>query len=160
MTESAGRFAASRSFQVSISSLTLGTLYEAVLAFSSQDSFETLWPSVCQNARWLIPSRRMGILLRSGESSFEIVGVFEYGKFQKPADTQFTPQGDQLKRALAQKNAQWIHRPRQELEDEAGDFSKRLLDDDPDVLFVTPMSMKGKTIGHSGYALDSRDPNI
>ena len=155
MTESAGRFATSRSFQVSISSLTLGTLYEAVLAFSSQDSFQTLWASVCQNARWLIPSRRMGILLRSGESSFEIVGLFEYGKFQKPVDTQFTPQRDQLKRVLAQKNAQWIHRPRQELEDETGNLSKRLLYDDPDVLFVIPMSMKGKIIGHLLFVMSS-----
>ena len=103
MSESAGRLATSRGFQVSISSLTLGILYEAVLAFSSQDRLETLWPSVCQNARWLIPSRRMGILLRSGEASFEIVGGFEYGKFQKPVDVPFTPQRDQFKRALAQK---------------------------------------------------------
>ena len=155
MTESAGRFVTSSSFQVSISSLTLGTLYEAVLAFSSQDSFETLWPSVCQNARWLIPSRRVGILLRSGEASFEIAGVFEYGKFKKPADAQFTPQRDQLKHALAQKNAQWIHRPRQELKGEPDNFSKRLLYDAPDVLFVVPMSMKGKTIGHLLFVMSS-----
>ena len=155
MSESAGRLATSRSFQVSISSLTLGTLYEAVLAFSSQDRFETLWPSVCQNARWLIPARRMGILLRAGAASFEIAGVFEHGKFQKPVDAQFTPQGDQLKRALVQKNAQWIHRPRQELEGETGNFSERLLYDDPDVLFVIPMSMKGKTIGHLLFAMSS-----
>ena len=45
MSESAGRLATSRGFQVSISSLTLGILYEAVLAFSSQDRLETLWPS-------------------------------------------------------------------------------------------------------------------
>ena len=155
MSESAGRLATSRGFQVSISSLTLGILYEAVLAFSSQDRLETLWPSVCQNARWLIPSRRMGILLRSGEASFEIVGGFEYGKFQKPVDVPFTPQRDQFKRALAQKNAQWIHRPRQELEGEKGNFSERLLHDDPDVLFVVPMNMKGKTIGHLLFAMSS-----
>ena len=123
MSESAGRLATSRGFQVSISSLTLGTLYEAVLAFSSQDSFETLWPSVCQNARWLIPSRRVGILLRNGEASFEIVGVSEQGKFQRLVEAPFIPQRDQLVRALAQKSAQWIPRPRQELEDEKGNFS-------------------------------------
>ena len=155
MSESAGRLATSRGFQVSISSLTLGTLYEAVLAFSSQDSFETLWPSVCQNARWLIPSRRVGILLRNGEASFEIVGVSEQGKFQRLVEAPFIPQRDQLVRALAQKSAQWIPRPRQELEDEKGNFSKLLLHDDPDVLFVIPMSMKGKTIGHLLFAMPS-----
>ncbi len=155
MSESAGRLATSRGFQVSISSLTLGILYEAVLAFSSQDSFETLWPSVCQNARWLIPSRRVGILLRNGEASFEIVGVSEQGKFQRLVEAPFIPQRDQLVRALAQKSAQWIPRPRQELEDEKGNFSKLLLHDDPDVLFVIPMSMKGKTIGHLLFAMPS-----
>ena len=155
MSESAGRLATSRSFQVSISSLTLGILYEAVLAFSSQDRLETLWPSVCKNARWLIPSRRMGILLRSGAASFELAGVFEQGKFQKLVEASFIPQRGQLMRALAQKSAQWIHRPRQELEGEKGNFSKRLLHDDPDVLFVVPMSMKGKTIGHLLFVMSS-----
>ncbi len=46
-------------FQASVSSLTLGSLYEAVWAFSSQESFHTFWPSVCSNARWLIPFRRL-----------------------------------------------------------------------------------------------------
>jgi hypothetical protein len=79
----------SSSFQASISSLTLGTLYEAVLAFSSQDSFETFWPSVCQNVRWLIPSRRIGILLCVVEESFEIAGMFEHGSLHKPVDPHF-----------------------------------------------------------------------
>ena len=101
MNEPPQRPQKSSSFQVSISSLTLGTLYEAVLAFSSQDSFETLWPSVCQNVRWLIPSRRMGILLCGVEESFEIAGMFEHGSFHKPVDSHFTPEGEELKRALA-----------------------------------------------------------
>jgi len=40
-----------------ISVLTLGTLYEAILSFSSEERFDSFWPSVCQNARWLIPFR-------------------------------------------------------------------------------------------------------
>lgn len=155
MNEPPGRPEKSTGFQVSISSLTLGTLYEAVLAFSSQDRFETLWPSVCQNVRWIIPSRRMAILLSTVEESFEIVGQFEQGKFRKPVDSQFTVQTDRLKRALAQKNAQWIGKPLQHLEGETVDFIQWLLHDHPDMLFVLPMRVKGTTIGALLFAMAS-----
>jgi signal transduction histidine kinase len=137
----------SSSFQASISSLTLGTLYEAVLAFSSQDSFETFWPSVCQNARWLIPSRRMGILLCGVEESFEIAGMFEHGSFRKPLDSQFTPERGELKRSLAQKNALWIGSPGHPTVGETDHFTRWLLQDHPDALLVLPMRVKGKTVG-------------
>jgi len=143
------------SFQVSISSLTLGTLYEAVLAFSSQDSFETLWLSVCQNVRWLIPSRRMAILLCGVEESFEIAGMFEHGSFHKPVDSHFTPKGEELKRALAQKGAQWIRSPRHPTVGETSHFTRWLLQDDPDMLFVLPMRMKGETLGALLFAMAS-----
>jgi signal transduction histidine kinase len=147
------RLEKSSSFQVSISSLTLGTLYEAVLAFSSQDSFETLWPSVCQNVRWLIPSRRMGILLCGVEGSFEIAGMFDHGSFRKPVDSHFIAEGDELKRALAQKNAQWISIPRHPTVGEMSPFTRWLLQDHPEGLFVLPMRVKGKTVGALLFAM-------
>jgi signal transduction histidine kinase len=144
----------SSSFQASISSLTLGTLYEAVLAFSSQDSFETFWPSVCQNVRWLIPSRRIGILLCVVEESFEIAGMFEHGSLHKPVDPHFAPEGE-LKRALSQKNAQWVRDPRHLNVGETSHFTRWLLQDHPDMLFVLPMRVKGKTIGALLFAMAS-----
>ena len=71
---------AGEGFQVSVSSLTLGTLYEAILTFSSQDRFEAFWPAVCQNARWLIPSRRMCIILGVSGERCEVAAMFEQGK--------------------------------------------------------------------------------
>jgi signal transduction histidine kinase len=131
----------------------LGTLYEAVLAFSGQDSFETLWPSVCQNVRWLIPSRRMGILLCGLEESFEIAGMFEHGNFRKPLDSHFTPEDGELKRALTQKNAQWIGSPRDPTVRETNLFTRWLVQDHPDALFVLPMRVKGKTVGALVFAM-------
>jgi len=153
-----GRSQKAGSFQVSISSLTLGTLYEGVLAFSSQDSFETLWPSVCQNVRWLIPSRRMGILLCSApslEEGFEIAGMFEHGGFQKPVDSRFTPETAELERALAQKNAQWIKTPWDPMVAERSHFTQWLFQDQPEMLFVLPIRVKGKTIGALLFAMAS-----
>lgn len=146
----------SEGFQVSVSTLTLGTLYEAVLAFSSQDRFETFWPSVCQNARWLIPSRRMAILLCAAEDSFEIMGRFEHGKFQKPADSQFTPT-DRLKQVLTKKNAQWFKNPQEEYLEETDVFITWLLQDRPDMLFALPILVKGKSIGAMLFAMGSVD---
>lgn len=145
----------SSGFQVSISTLTLGTLYEAVLAFSSQDRFATMWPSVCQNARWLIPSRRMAILLCGEDESFEIAGTFERGKFDIPDDSQFTPQRDHFKRALTGRRAHWIRGPSQVLEDETDSFTAWLLHDHPDMLFVLPMRMKERAIGALLFAMTS-----
>ncbi|NIV94886.1 hypothetical protein GWN42_19365 [candidate division KSB1 bacterium] len=146
----------SNEFQVSISTLTLGTLYEAVLAFSSQDSFETLWPSVCQNARWLIPSRRMGIVLCTGEDSFEILGKFAQGQFHKAADSRFAPT-DRLKEALAKKNAQWFKSPGEEFREESHTFITWLLQNQPDMLFALPILVKGKCIGSMLFVMGAVD---
>jgi signal transduction histidine kinase len=146
--------AKSNGFNVSVSTLTLGTLYEAVLAFSSQDRFETFWPSVCQNARWLIPSRRMVILLDTEEQNFEIQGMFGQGEFQTPADSQFVPT-DQLKRILAKKNAQWFENPRKQFRGERDTFITWLLQDQPDMLFALPILVKGKSIGALLFAMGS-----
>ncbi len=136
------------SFQVSVSSLTLGTLYEGVLAFSSQDKFETFWPSVCHNARWLIPARRMAILLSGEDGGFEVVGGFQQGKFHKViADSPFTPKTDWLKRTLLEKRALWVVKPFEQLDQETGSFAQWLFRDRPELLFVLPMTMKGKAIG-------------
>ena len=134
-------------FQVSVSSLTLGTLYEAILAFSSQERFETFWPSVCKNARWLIPSQRMCILLRTGEDIFEIEGMFEHGKLQKPADAQYIAGKNQLGRVLARSNAQWFTQPWKEFHEETDELTTWLFADRPDMLFVLPMMVKGKNSG-------------
>ena len=134
-------------FQVSVSSLTLGTLYEAILAFSSQDRFESFWPSVCQNSRWLMPSRRQCILLRSGENTFEIAGRFEQGKFQQPADAPYAGPGDKLRRALAKKNPQWFSRPSEQFLEETDELTSWLFQDQPDMLFVLPISVKDEIIG-------------
>lgn len=146
----------SADFQVSISSLTLGTLYEAVLAFSGQERLETLWPSVCQNARWLIPSRRMGILLHGVEGNFRIVGMFGNGKFHRPAsDPEFTAQTTELKRLLSKQTAHWVQKPWERFGDESGEFTHWLLQDHPEMLFVLPIRVKEKIIGTLCFAMTS-----
>ena len=134
-------------FQVSVSSLTLGTLYEAILTFSSQDRFESFWPSVCQNSRWIMPSRRICILLRIDEQTFEIVGTFEKGKFAQPTDSRYTAVQDKLGRALTKRNPQWFTKPWEDIHEGADKLGEWICHDRPATLFVLPITLKGKNVG-------------
>jgi transcriptional regulator with GAF, ATPase, and Fis domain len=134
-------------FQVSVSSLTLGTLYEAIIAFSSQDRFETFWPAVCQNSRWLMPSRRMCIVLHSEEGEFEIVGQFEQGKFQTPDDPRCEICEGQLEQMLTKRSAQWMVKPYEQLEEATDGLMAWLFKDQPETLFMLPISVQGKPFG-------------
>ena len=148
MTEPSGTPTAGGGFHVAISSLTLGTLYESVLEFSSKDRPETFWPSVFQNARWIIPSRRAVALLCDEEENLELAGAFERGKFRRPDEVRFSAQeNNPLKQRIARKATQWIEQPWRELDENTGDLTHWLLHDHPDLLFVVPMRVKGKTIG-------------
>lgn len=140
-------------FQVAVSSLTLGTLYEAVLAFSGQD-LETFWPSVCQNSRWLIPSCRMGILLSGEDGGFDVVGVFEQGKFQSPPEAQYTP-GPGMSEALATASAQWFDNPADRFKDETNRLTEWFFRDGPVSLFVLPIREPGTNIGALVFATGS-----
>ena len=128
-----------------ISVLALGTLYEAILSFSSQDRLELFWPSVCRNARWFVPFRRMCILLRSGEATFDLVGQFEKGVFSK-TNFQHTAVADTLGRALLDRDPKWFA----ELSDvaqERDELTAWLFKDQPKTVLVLPISVKGTNTG-------------
>ena len=143
--------------QVSVSSLTLGTLHEAILAFSSQDSLETFWPSVCLNARWLIPSRRVAILLRTEGGSLEVAGMFEQGKFLKPEDPGDIGEENLLEQAFEKGNAQWFTRPSRQFQGDKDRLTAWLLQDDPELLFLLPIKAKGRNIGAILFVMGSID---
>lgn len=145
----------SNPFQASVSSLTLGSLYEAVWVFSGQESFHTFWPSVCSNARWLIPSRRLGIVVCETEKVHEVVAMYERGQFHKPNDPQFEPESAPFRRVLSGTRAQWFTKPAHELNEEKSAFAAWLLADDPEMLLVVPMRARGKMIGALFFAMAS-----
>ena len=130
-----------------ISVLALGTLYEAILSFSSQDHLELFWPSVCRNARWFVPFRRMCVLLRSGEDTFEIVGQFEKGAFSKTTYSHYTAAKDTLSRALQHRDARWFAELSDDSKKERDELTAWLFKDRPETLLVLPISVKGKNTG-------------
>jgi hypothetical protein len=130
-------------FQVSISSLTLGTLHEAILAFSMQESLDTFWQAICQNVRWLIPSQRMCVLLAEGENRFEVVGQLAKGRFQQPEAVFYAPEHEGLRAALNKVTVQWFEKPEEQPRDEQSELMSWLFADGPDMLFVLPIRPKG-----------------
>ncbi|NKB71570.1 MAG: hypothetical protein GKR89_31235 [Candidatus Latescibacteria bacterium] len=142
------------SFQVSVSSLTLGTLFEAILSFSRQDSLETFWPVVCQQARWLIPSQRMGILLGGEKGQFEVVGQSERGKFQVPAEKGYTPAEETFGKVLAAKNARWENAPWKAFRRDTDNLSTWLFSEETDMALVLPILVQGENIGALLFVMD------
>ena len=134
-------------FQVSVSSLTLGTLYEAILAFSSQHSFDKFWPAVCQNSRWLIPSQRLAVLLHAEDGGFAMAGLFEKGRFTVPEATHYDPKDTALGTLLGKRNAQWIPDAKNELDDPDCDFCTWLFKDETPTLFALPINVENKPYG-------------
>jgi len=130
-----------------ISVLTLGTLYEAILSFSSEERFDSFWPSVCQNARWLIPFRRMCILIRTGEDSFEIAGQFEKGRFGTTKESHYTAGKDNLGHMLMKHGVQWFTDPCAHFQGKTDSLTLWLFEDQPENLLVLPISVRGKNIG-------------
>jgi len=134
-------------FRISLSSLTLGTLYEAILSFSGHDRLELFWPALCQKARWIIPSRRTCILLGEGNNRLEVVGGFERGAFFKPQGWHLDARGNKLGRACMNGSPDWISNPHELIAAEQDDLGNWLFHDKPETLFVLPMSTKGKSVG-------------
>lgn len=134
-------------FEVSVSSLTLGTLYEAILAFSGQDRLEKFWPTVCRNARWIMPFRRMGILMHTKDDACDIVIQFAQGKMVPLSQSQYVPCSDKLGQAILKGNSQWFHQPHTTFSPVTDDFLQWLFADQPEQLFVLPIRVKTQNIG-------------
>ncbi len=134
-------------FEVSVSSLTLGTLYEAILAFSACEQFNTFWPTVCKNARWIMPFRRICILIHGKSGEFELIGRFEKGKFSEPTKELYTGCNARLSKILQQKKTAWFVRPWENPEALDDPLCQWLFHDEPELLFFLPISVKDRKIG-------------
>lgn len=145
-------------FQVAVSSLTLGTLYEAILEFSAHDRLDTFWPSVCRNTRWLIPSRRMAILLCDQEGDFEVVGIFEQGKYQPFPGPRHLPRDEALVQVLTTTAACWLDNATDRFREDNAPLTDWLLRDRPAFLFVLPMRVRAKSVGAVIFATGLVEP--
>jgi PAS domain S-box-containing protein len=94
--------------QTSVSTLSLGTLYEAILNFSKSETYDTFWASVCDNARWVFPFKRMGVLLRAECGTLGLALTYERGRYSHRDSNLCCPSGERLRAVLAESDPQWL----------------------------------------------------
>ncbi|MCB9543448.1 MAG: response regulator [Myxococcales bacterium] len=88
-----------------VSSIALGALHEAILEFSLEEQFATFWPRVCANARWVVPARRIAVLLTEA-GGLRCVGRFVNGRFEPVAGG--VEQWAAVEAAVEGRAAQWV----------------------------------------------------
>ncbi|ETX05360.1 MAG: hypothetical protein ETSY2_23445, partial [Candidatus Entotheonella gemina] len=94
--------------ELSTSWLVLGILNEAVLSFSRQDRLDGFWAKVCESSRWIVPSLRMCVLLKTGDDHCRVVGQFESGRSHATLQGTYPICKDAIHAALHKKGVQWI----------------------------------------------------
>jgi PAS domain S-box-containing protein len=94
----------------SVDTLSLGTLYEAILNFSKNETYATFWPSVCDNAhaRWVFPFKRMGVLIRADCGTLGLAGTYERGRYSHRDASLCCPSSERLGGVLVQSDPQWL----------------------------------------------------
>lgn len=89
----------------------------------------------------------MGILIRGEGESFEVVGQFEKGKFEKPQESSYSAGQDALGRALVKRNAQWVTQLKDEFSGNTDALTEWILQGEPETLFTLPINMQSQPLG-------------
>ena len=92
----------------SVSGITLGALYEAILKLGESDSIDIFWQTFVTNVRWLVPARRL-IVVRNTSEGCKIVSRFERGRY-KPDNTNYYELCDLLKEYIGSRHSSWFER--------------------------------------------------
>ena len=92
----------------SLDILSVGVLHEAVLTLASQRDVDSLWNSVAQNARWVVPASRVCVLLRTSAQHCRVAARFEKGRLLPPLPTEFELDSDLVDHALSRTKPHWF----------------------------------------------------
>ncbi len=140
------------SAESSASWLTLGVLNEAILSFSHQASLPSFWAKVCENTRWIVPARRMCVLLNTTNETYEVVGRLEAGRVLPPMEGAQPTGQDLFTRALRGKHAQWLSGAQNHL-DQTIALHQWFLGDAPETLLSVPLEGWAGNIGTMLFVL-------
>ena len=133
------------SHRISVETLTLGTLYDAVSEFSVQDNMESLWELVCLRSRWLFPSRRMCVVLRNGDGQWVVHGTMEHGAY-RPGGLPLGGCGESLQRELSAERAEWYDEPEGSQSERVDELHGWLYEDETRVLAL-PIRDRSRIVG-------------
>lgn len=136
----------------SASWLILGMLNEAILSFSRQDSLPLFWDKVCENTRWIVPARRMCVLLNTAHETCEVAGRLEAGRVLPALEGDYPTGQDLFARVLRSKHAQWLSSAQGRI-DETLELHQWLLRDASETLLSVPLQGRAGHIGAMLFVL-------
>ncbi len=124
--------------------ISLGVLNEAILRFSTEDNLESFWVSACLNSRWVIPSKRMAILIKSNEN-YKVIKRMEDGEVLKAISQTFTPAECLLEKNFLNTQPDWL--PSNYLISSPNEFQKWFYKSNEDSILRVPLQQKNKLVG-------------
>lgn len=135
--------------------LILGILHEAIKGFSNEGCLDDFWACVCQNSRWLVPARRVCVLLHAGENKCQIMSRGARGKLLPADNTLYLIGEDVIGLALQNKGVQWFINPWDDiLQDNLREW---LLIGTPEALLSVPLQTNHQFIGSILFAFRTLD---
>ena len=123
----------------------LGILNEAIVELSKFEQLEDFWPCVCKNTRWIVPSRRMCVLLKTQDNSYIVAGCMENGEIQPGTEEKFSIAGTILEKFFSKIAPQWATGSWPK--NTADTVFKWLVGDEENMMLFVPIHRKTKILG-------------
>jgi rsbT co-antagonist protein RsbR len=134
--------------------LLLASLNEAIDRLVSHAEPESFWEQVCKSSRWLVPARRLCVVLREEGGSLREVARMAQGSLGAIKEGLLRPQSDPLGKIMeSDRGARPGVLPAEEaVPGERDDLREWLLADQPALLVHAPMRHQSRTLGHIVWA--------
>ncbi|HEX2574388.1 MAG TPA: ATP-binding protein [Polyangia bacterium] len=127
-----------------LTTILLGILHEAILAFSRHDHLNDFWRAVCDNARWILPTPCMCVLLEDEDGSYRLTARRRLGALEVLAAPSPVSPGARLRKALHTREARWLDLA-QAREDQG--LLAELLGTEASEILVVPLRGRERRIG-------------
>ena len=147
---------ATTSIMMSGNWITLGILNEAVLELSRFERLEDFWPCVCKNCRWIVPSKRMCVLLQTDDDTYSMACRMENRELLPELKSRFTLTNKILKRAFLRTVPEWYEGPWDQRDDD-DEVGKWFFQGEKNSLLTIPLFKKTENFGVMFFAIREKN---
>ena len=123
-----------------ISAISLGVLNEAILAISNHENFTSFWKSVCHNVKWIIPAKKVCVMIISDENILQTIIQYEKGRVSnnllQPVDNIF------YETLIRSNKERWIENIQK-----IDDFSNWLFENEKSIVLSIPLKSEKGNFG-------------
>ena len=127
-----------------LTTILLGILHEAILAFSRHDHTTDFWRAVCDNARWVLPTPCMCVLLEGEDGSCRLAARRLLGRVEVHAEPPSLAPDARLRKALHMRDSRWLG-PTRASEDQG--LIAELLGTEASEILVVPLRGRERRFG-------------